>query len=130
MSDKGIREYSDRDDWEFHVKRTHFLHIQYACSIQGDSKYYRVNYLGCRELFTTDDALTQHYSAVHNSINKRGTTGVLGKRKVMDMDILPMIEVMPLPAKIARKNRAVNDGPSRSLSIGQNLAVDKKRRKL
>ena len=79
-------------------------------------------------MFATDDALTQHYSDVHKSINKRGTTGVLGKRKFVDGDVTPIIEAMP--AEIARKNRAVYDGPSRSLSIGQNLAVDKKRRKL
>lgn len=128
MADKGVREYSDRDVWKFHVKRTHLLHVQHACSIQGDSRYFRVNCLGCGESFTTDDALTQHYSTVHDSIHKRGTTGVLGKRKVLDEDILPMIEVMPLP-KIAKSNRAVYDDSSRTLSIGQNLAVDKKRRK-
>ena len=78
-------------------------------------------------MFATVDALTQHYSNVHDPINKRGTARALGKRKFVDEDIRPIIEVMPL--EIARKSRDVYDGPSRSLSIGQNLAVDKKQRK-
>jgi hypothetical protein len=80
-------------------------------------------------MFSTDDALEQHHSDIHNSIKVRETTevGVLGKRKVVDDDILPVIEVMP--ARIARKNRDVYYGPSGSLSAGQNVAVNKKRRK-
>ena len=41
ISNRGVREYQDREEWEFHVKRTHLLHIQYACSIQGDFKIRR-----------------------------------------------------------------------------------------
>jgi hypothetical protein len=39
MSNKGIQEYHDHEEWEFHLKRTHLLHIKHPCSIQGDSKY-------------------------------------------------------------------------------------------
>ena len=77
-------------------------------------------------MFATDDALEQHYSDVHNTI-MRDTIRVLVKRKSVDEDVTPIIE--PMPAQIARQNRAVYDGPSRSLSIGQNVAVNKKRRK-
>jgi hypothetical protein len=30
-----VREYHDREEWEFHVNRMHLLHIQFACSLQG-----------------------------------------------------------------------------------------------
>ena len=126
ISDRGVREYHVHDEWEFHVRRTHLLHVQYACSIQGDSKFDVVDNLGCGEMFTTDDALKQHYSDVHNSVTK-GMRATLGKRKFVEEDVTPIIEAMP--AEIARRSRAVYDGPSRSLSIGQNVAVDKKQRK-
>jgi hypothetical protein len=78
-------------------------------------------------MFATDDSLKQHYSEVHNNKMKRETTGVLTKRQFVDDDVMPMIVVMPAP--ITRSNRAVYSGPSRSLSIGQNVTVNKKRRK-
>ena len=78
-------------------------------------------------MFATDDALKQHYSDIHDSRKKRETTGFLRKRKFVDEDVTPIIKARP--AEIARQSRAVYDGPSRSLSIGRNVAVNKKRRK-
>ena len=126
MFERGVREYHDHDEWEFHVRRTHLLHVQYACSIQGDTNFDVVDHLGCGEMFATDDGLKQHYSDVHNSV-ARGMRAIHGKRQLVEEDITPIIKAMP--AEIARRSRAVYDGPSRSLSIGQNVAVNKRRRK-
>jgi len=32
---KGVREYDDQEEWEFHVRRMHLLKVQFACSVLG-----------------------------------------------------------------------------------------------
>lgn len=70
-----------------------------------------LTWLGCGEMFATNDGLKDHYAVSHIDVDK-----VSRKRKFED-DITPIIEAMP--ADVARRNRAVYDGPSRSLSISQ-----------
>jgi hypothetical protein len=96
--------------------------------------------LGCGEMFAKSDELKRHYLDVHNLGTPR-KVGVLGtpkrgpavpspsprKRKVSEMDyVTPIIEAMP--PEIARRNRAVYDGPSRTLTIGAGQQ-ERKRRK-
>jgi len=89
----------------------HLLHIQYACSIQGTHLFNDgLTWVGCGEMFATNDGLKEHYVTVHADVDR-----VSRKRKFED--VTPIIEAMP--ADVARRNRAVYDGPSRSLSISQ-----------
>ena len=115
---KGPREYHDREEWEFHIRRMHLLHIQYACSIQGKPTLSSLIRTGCGELFATNDALMDHYTAVHRNVKTTMSTPTsAGKKRKADEVITPIIEAMP--ADVASKNRPVYDGVSRSLSISQ-----------
>jgi len=66
-------------------------------------------------MFSSVEDLTKHISAAHMG------GGSAGKRKRNFVDesagVTPIIEAMP--AEVAKKHRAVYDGPSRTLSIGQ-----------
>ena len=59
--------------------------------------------------------LVEHTSTAHKDV---GTTGKR-KRKFVEesTSVTPIIQAMP--AEMAKKHRAVYDGPSRTLSIGQ-----------
>jgi hypothetical protein len=90
-------------------------------------------------MFAKNDELKRHYLEAHNLGTPRKGEG-LGtpkrglavpspsprKRKVSEMDyVTPIIQAMP--PEIARRNRAVYDGPSRTLTIG--VGQERKRRK-
>jgi hypothetical protein len=68
--------------------------------------------------------LKEHYLDFHSSTGNSLGRSIGEKRKLVDDDITPMIEVMPL--EIATKNRAVYEGPSRSLSMGRGVKRWKK----
>jgi len=68
-------------------------------------------------MFATNDALQRHYGEVHPNVRTPRSSRKVAKRKAEDDGITPIIEAMP--AELARKMRAVYDGPSRSLSVSQ-----------
>ena len=75
------------------------------------------NDVGCGRKFATNDKLIEHYSSAHTASGSPAKGKMVGeKRKIVDEDVTPIIE--PMPAHIAKKNRAVYDGVSRSLNIG------------
>lgn len=91
--------------------------------------------LGCGEMFATSEALKKHYSDTHEKgkeSNIEGRGDICGEKRKFSDDrddgdvVTPIIE--PMPAHIARRNRAVYDGPSRSLSIGQGQGSRKRRK--
>lgn len=116
-SGRGLREYQDPEEWEFHIQRAHLLHIQYACSIQGTFPSKPELSIGCGAKFATNELLNEHYSDFHSGKGNSPRRSIGRKRKMVDEDITPIIGVMP--PEIAKNNRAVYEGPSRSLSIGQ-----------
>ena len=76
-------------------------------------------------MFPTSDGLKEHYTTSHADLelNAQGVSTSEGsrKRKAEEEDhVTPIIVAMP--PEIARKNRPVYDGPSRSLSIAQGRA--------
>jgi hypothetical protein len=115
----------------------HLMPIQFACSIKGSHISRSILILGCGALFPTDEALKEHYSKAHAEVAPPDVDGdfggrvkeVLGagKRKFVEDDVTPIIEAMP--AEIARKNRPVYEGPSRSLSIAQGRSAKRPRKK-
>jgi hypothetical protein len=126
MFNRGIKEYHDREEWEFHIKGTHLLYFQYACSFQGPPTSLPLLITGCEEMFTTNTAMKEHYSEVH----AKGMSPTVnnGKRKSLGEDVVrPIIEAMP--AEIARRYRPVYDGPSRTISIGQDIKLDRERKR-
>jgi len=58
-------------------------------------------------MFSTENELLEHITRQHKTSNTQPSNN----------DVTPIIEA--IPADLARKNRAVFSGPSRSLSIGQ-----------
>jgi hypothetical protein len=58
-------------------------------------------------MFATEQELLAHITRQHKTSNTQPSND----------NVTPIIEAMP--ADLARKNRAVFSGPSRSLSIGQ-----------
>ena len=111
-----MREYHDREEWEFHIRRMHLLHIQHACSVGSTTAalYARLT-IDCGQTFSSVPELQEHTFNAHKDV--RGVEIGNGKRKFMDENVTPIIQAMP--AEVARKHRAVFDGPSRTLSIGQ-----------
>ena len=72
--------------------------------------------IDCGQAFSSVQELLEHASKAHKEIDARVANGN-GKRKFVDDSVTPIIQAMP--AEVARKHRAVFDGPSRTLSIGQ-----------
>jgi hypothetical protein len=68
--------------------------------------------VGCGAMFTTDNALDEHYTSVHDNAAAPASGGTRmspmeeegkRKRKFLDEDILPVIEVMPI--NVAKRKR-------------------------
>jgi hypothetical protein len=68
-------------------------------------------------MFATSDALQQHCAEVHPNVRTPRSARKAAKRKMDDDGVTPIIEAMPMD--LAKKMRAVYDGPSRSLSVSQ-----------
>jgi hypothetical protein len=110
---KGPREYRDRDEWEFHVNRSHLQALKHLCPVNGSPPplCFLAYSGGCGKQFSSVEALDEH-SAVHAG------TGSGRKRKVTEEAVItPIIKAMP--TEYARKRRAVYDGPSKSFGVGQ-----------
>ena len=118
-SKKGVREYHDREEWEYHVNRMHLQPLKHSCPVQGGSPPFSRPSLigkGCGQRFASKEGLDEHALSVHSS---GVTNGVGRKRKASDgQSVTPIIQ--PMPPELARKQRAGYDGPSRSFGIGQN----------
>ena len=114
-STKGPREYHDREEWEYHVNRMHLQPLKHACLIQGDPPLVftvESHWKGCGQRFVSKEGLDEHALSVHS------LGGTHGTRASSDVQgITPIIQ--PIPAELARKQRAAYDGPSRSFGIGQ-----------
>ena len=94
----------------------HLLHIQHACSVKGTDPLSPAGLIiDCGQTFSSVEELVQHTSTAHK-VAVVGNSGK-GKRKFVEESVTPIIEAMP--ANIANKHRAIYDGPSRTLSIGQ-----------
>ena len=112
-------------DWESHIGRRHFSLIKFTCPIQGRSDIIHLT-LDCGKTFSTDEELDTHCARIHNldtsalnGIGKdKGIERNIEWKKLLRGDVTPIIERMP--AEMARKDRAVFKGPSRSFAIGQN----------
>jgi hypothetical protein len=52
--------------------------------------------IDCGGKFATNEMLKEHYSDFHSSTGNSPRRGIGEKRKLVDDDITPMIEVMPL----------------------------------
>ena len=113
-SAKGPREYYDREEWEYHVNRSHLQPFKHSCPIQGDPPPVftpESHWKGCGQRFVSKEGLGEHALSVHSSGVAHGV-GAPG-----DGRVTPIIQ--PMPAELARKQRAGYDGPSRSFGIGQ-----------
>ena len=68
-------------------------------------------------MFATNEALAEHSKTHKNTTKSPNSSPAVNTRKRKLDEITPTIE--PMPSEMAKRNRPVYSGPSRTFSVGQ-----------